>query len=41
MGPIPTEELAIDLAAHASEIGECTYRPVRLALAQGRAAVER
>jgi len=38
VGPIPTERLAVDLAAHASEIGACIYRPVRLALAQGRAA---
>lgn len=36
VGPIPTEQLAVDLAAYASEIGACTYRPVRLALAQGR-----
>jgi hypothetical protein len=32
VGPIPTERLAVDLAAYASEIGGCTYRPVRLAL---------
>lgn len=32
VGPIPTERLAVGLAAYASEIGECTYRPVRLAL---------
>lgn len=38
VGPIPTEQLAVELAAYASEIGACTYRPVRLALAQGRAA---
>jgi pimeloyl-ACP methyl ester carboxylesterase len=38
VGPIPTERLAVDLAAHASGISECTYRPVRLALAQGRVA---
>jgi hypothetical protein len=36
--PIPTEPLAAELAAYASEIGACAYRPVRLALAQGRAA---
>jgi hypothetical protein len=34
VGPIPTEQLAVELAAYASEIGECTYRPVRLELAQ-------
>jgi len=33
-GPIPTERLAVGLAAHASEIGGCTYRSVRFALAQ-------
>jgi hypothetical protein len=38
VGPIPTEPLAVQLAAYASEIGACAYRPVRLALAQGRAA---
>jgi hypothetical protein len=36
VGPIPTEQLAAELAAYASEIGECTYRPVRLELAQAR-----
>ncbi len=34
MGPIPTERLAVGLAAYASEIGGCTYRPVRFALAE-------
>ncbi len=34
VGPIPTERLAAGLAAHASEIGGCTYRPVRFALAE-------
>lgn len=34
VGPIPTEQLALDLAAQASDMGDCTYRPVRLALAQ-------
>jgi hypothetical protein len=38
VGPIPTEQLAVDLAVHVSEIGACSYRPVRLALAQDRAA---
>ena len=37
VGPIPTEDLAVDLAAYVSEIGACTYRPVRLALAEGGA----
>jgi hypothetical protein len=41
VGPIPTEQLAMNLAAHASEIGACTYLPVRLALAQGRAREDR
>jgi hypothetical protein len=36
VGPIPTERLAVGLAAYASEIGECTYRPVRVALAEQR-----
>jgi hypothetical protein len=36
VGPIPTEQLAVELAEYASEIGECTYRPVRLELAQAR-----
>jgi hypothetical protein len=36
VGPIPTEQLAVELAAYATEIGECTYRPVRLELAQAR-----
>ena len=40
-GPIPTERLAVGLAAYASEIGGCTYRPVRFALAeQGKALNE-
>lgn len=34
VGPVPTERLAAELAAYASEIGGCTYRPVRLALAR-------
>jgi hypothetical protein len=34
VGPIPTEQLAVGLAAYASEIGECTYRPVRVALGE-------
>jgi hypothetical protein len=34
VGPIPTERLAVGLAAYASEIGGCTYRPVRFALAE-------
>ena len=38
VGPVPTEQLAVELAAYASETGACTYRPVQLALAQGRAA---
>lgn len=33
VGPIPTERLAVGLAAYASKIGGCTYRPVRVALA--------
>jgi hypothetical protein len=38
VGPIPTERLAVGLAAFASDIGGCTYRPVRFALAeQGKA----
>jgi hypothetical protein len=36
VGPIPTEQLAVELAAYATEIGECTYRPVRLELAHAR-----
>ena len=36
VGPIPTEPLAIELAAYATEIGECTYLPVGLELAQAR-----
>ena len=36
VGLIPTEQLAVELAAYATEIGECTYRPVRLDLAQPR-----
>lgn len=36
VGPVPTEELAIDLAAEASSMGECTYRPVLLAFPPGR-----
>jgi hypothetical protein len=38
VGPIPTERLAVDLATTASEIGGCSYRPVRLALAERGAA---
>jgi hypothetical protein len=38
VGPVTTEQLAVELAACASEISACTYRPVQLALAQGRAA---
>jgi hypothetical protein len=34
VGPIPTERLAVGLAAYASEIGGCTYRPVRFARAE-------
>ena len=34
VGPIPTERLAVGLATYASEIGGCTYRPVRFALAE-------
>jgi len=34
VGPIPTERLAVGLAAYASEIGGGTYRPVQLALAE-------
>ena len=33
LGPVPSERLADELAALASEMGGCTYRPVRLALA--------
>ena len=41
VGPIPTERLAVGLAAYASEIGGCTYRPVRFALAeQGKGLAE-
>jgi hypothetical protein len=41
VGPIPTERLAVGLAAYASEIGGCTYRPVRFALAaQGKGIAE-
>jgi hypothetical protein len=41
VGPIPTERLAVGLAAYASEIGGCTYRPVRFALAeQGKGRAE-
>jgi hypothetical protein len=41
VGPIPTERLAMGLAAYASEIGGCSYRPVRFALAeQGTGADE-
>jgi hypothetical protein len=36
VGPIPTEELAIELAAEASSISRCNYRPVALAVATGR-----
>ena len=38
LGPVPSERLAGELAALASEMGGCTYRPVRLALAPGPAA---
>ena len=39
VGPIPTERLGVELAAYASEIGGCNYRPVRFALAeQGHSA---
>ena len=34
VGPIPAERLAVGLAAYASEIGQCTYRPVLFALAE-------
>ena len=34
VGPIPTERLAVGLAAYASKIGGCTYRPVRFPLAE-------
>jgi hypothetical protein len=34
VGPIPTERLAVGLPAYASEIGGCTYRLVRFALAE-------
>jgi hypothetical protein len=41
VGPIPTERLAVGLAAYASEIGGCTYRPVRFAQSeQGKVAEE-
>jgi hypothetical protein len=40
VGPVPTEQLAAELAAYASETGACTYRPVRLALAEGGAAAQ-
>jgi hypothetical protein len=40
VGPIPTERLAVELAAHASEIGGCTYRPVRFALAERGKALD-
>ena len=41
VGPIPTERLAVGLATYASEIGECTYRPVRFAPAeQGKGLAE-
>ena len=40
VGPMPTEQLAAELAAYASEIGECTYRPVRLELAMGPGAYD-
>lgn len=36
LGLVPTERLADELAALASEMGGCTYRPVRLVLARGR-----
>ena len=35
VGPIPTEELAREVAAAASEVGRCNYRPVHLLLAVG------
>jgi hypothetical protein len=35
VGPVPTEELAIDLATAASSIGRCNYRPVLLAVSAG------
>lgn len=34
VGLIPTEWLAVGIAAYASETGECTYRPVRFAMAE-------
>jgi hypothetical protein len=34
VGPIPRERLAVGLATYASEIGGCTYRPVRFAVAE-------
>lgn len=37
VGPIPTEELAVDLAVDASQIGACTYRAVRLGSDDGPA----
>jgi hypothetical protein len=40
VGPIPTERLAVGLAAYASEIGGCIYRPVRFALAEQGLAQE-
>jgi hypothetical protein len=41
VGPIPTERLAVGLAAYASQIGACTYRPVRFALAEQRKVLPR
>ena len=40
VGPIPTERLAVGLAAYASEIGGCTYRPVRFSLAERRKGLD-
>jgi hypothetical protein len=37
VGPVPTERLASALAVEASQVGGCTYRPVRLALSDGPA----
>jgi hypothetical protein len=38
LGPVPNERLADELAALASGMGGCTYRPVRLTLAPVHAA---
>jgi len=40
VGPIPAERLAVGLAAYASQIARCTYRPVRFALAEEAKLVE-